>query len=130
MIEYILPWPPTLNKIYTPFGNRIILSEIGRRYVIALSNALPTGKVNTLTGRLSLKLILHPPLRLSGNKWDICNREKVFCDALTKCGVYKDDSQIDEINIIRGNYLESAPNGAVHLFIVEFQKKLKTPVPK
>lgn len=52
---------------------------------------------------------MHPPAKLASGKqaWDIANREKCLCDAMTKQRVWLDDSQIDTMVIQRGE-----PRGA------------------
>ena len=102
-----LPWPPSLNRIWTATrrGRKaaIILSPVARSYKAALARALPTGRVPpALTGRLLVWLTLHPPLNFGEQKWDIANREKLLFDCLTAQRVWLDDSQIDALVVLRG----------------------------
>ena len=98
-----LPWPPSVNRIWRASNDRIILSQPARRYHKAAANALSPGKVETLRGRLAVRVVLHPPFSLGvGTRWDIMNREKCMCDALTKQRVWLDDSQIDDFHALRG----------------------------
>lgn len=118
-ISLSLPWPPSLNRLYRAVSGRVVLSEEGRRYSLQVSNALPTGKVEPLAGRLSVEIVFCPPEKLIGKAWDIANREKVFCDALTKCRVWLDDEQIDDMRITRGPALSNYPSGVVLMSIRE-----------
>lgn len=103
-----LPWPPSLNRIWRAVGGKILLSMIARNYKKAASAALPVGRVPTpLAGRLMVWMVLHPPLKLAGSRWDIANREKLMIDCLTEQRVWLDDSQIDAMVILRGT-----PSGA------------------
>lgn len=109
-----MPWPPSVNRIWTPLGRRIILSLIARNYTKAAARAMPNGRVAPpLTGRLLVWLTMNPPEDLPKAKdgtqptWDIANREKILCDVLTKQRVWLDDSQIDCMVIQRGE-----PRGA------------------
>lgn len=95
-----LPWPPSVNRIWRALGNRVVLSLLARRYHKAAANALPTGRVEPLRGRLAVYVVLYPPVNLAG-EWDIMNREKCMCDALTKQRVWLDDSQIDDFHVVR-----------------------------
>lgn len=101
-VTLTLPWPPSVNRIWRAVGGRIILSLLARRYHKAAANALPSGKVDTLTGRLAVHVVLYPPASLKNVCHDVMNREKIVCDALTKQRVWGDDSQIDDFHIVRG----------------------------
>jgi crossover junction endodeoxyribonuclease RusA len=94
-----------VNRIWRAVGGRNILSKAARRYKTVAARALPVGRVPPpLTGRLVVWLTLHPPVALTetGQRWDIANREKLVCDALTAQRVWLDDSQIDAMIILRG----------------------------
>lgn len=100
-----MPWPPSVNRIWRAVGGRVILSKAARTYKARAARLLPTGRVPApLTGRLLVWLTMHPPDKLtrSGKPWDIANREKLLCDALTHQRVWLDDSQIDALVILRG----------------------------
>lgn len=105
-----MPWPPSVNRIWRATLGRVILSKQARRYKERAAKFLPTGRVAPpLTGRLLVWLTMHPPTELAkgGQVWDIANREKMLCDALTAQRVWLDDSQIDALVILRGE-----PRGA------------------
>lgn len=100
-----MPWPPSVNRIWRAVLGRIILSQVARTYKARAAQALPAGRVPApLTGRLLVWLTMCPPEKLdrSGKAWDIANREKLLCDALTAQRVWLDDSQIDALVILRG----------------------------
>lgn len=111
-----MPWPPSVNRIWRAFGGRIILSLLARNYAKAAAKALPVGHVQPpLTGRLLVWLTMCPPTKMAkGHAWDIANREKCLCDAMTKQRVWLDDSQIDAMVILRG---EPCDNGRVDVTI-------------
>lgn len=94
-----------MNRIWRAVGGRILLSALARRYHKAAANALPSGKVEPLRGRLAVHVVLHPPVKLEARKtlWDVMNREKCMCDALTKQRVWLDDSQVDDFHVARGS---------------------------
>lgn len=114
MIELSVPWPPSVNRIWRVHGKRIILSAAARSFYRAAAAALPKGCVKPLAGRLEVWLTLHPPTKLGAKSYDICNREKLLCDALTKQRVWLDDSQIDTMVITRG---APCPKGRVDVTI-------------
>lgn len=110
-----LPWPPSLNRIWRAVGGRVILSNAAREWKIAAANALPTGRVDPLRGRLVVWLHLCPPA--GSCKYDIANREKLLCDTLTEQRVWLDDEQIDLMVIARGAPYDK---GYVDILIKEY----------
>lgn len=102
-VQFVLPFPPSVNRIWRCLGCRIVLSAAARAWIKAAHNALPAGPVPVpLKGRLRVRIDLYAPRELAGRPWDIFNREKLLCDFLTKERVWLDDSQIDEGLIVRG----------------------------
>jgi len=102
-LELALPWPLSVNRIWRAFGERVLLSAAARAYGRSVSSALPTGRIAPpIDGRLAVTILLCPPRSISDSVWDIANREKLLCDALTKNKVWRDDSQIDWIAMVRG----------------------------
>lgn len=117
-ITLTLPWPPSVNKIWRAVAGRIVLSAAARQYAIRAANALPTGHVAPLRGRLKVRMELFPPAGVN-SKWDIGNREKCVCDVLTKQRVWLDDSQIDDLHIIRK---DAVKDGQLIMTIVEISE--------
>jgi len=114
-LTLVLPFPPSLNRIYRSVCGRVVLSKAAREWCVEAKNALPAGKVKPLTGRLDVMIDLIPPKRLQGKEWDIANREKILCDLLTKQRIWLDDSQIDRILIIRGSSVGREGSSVVHI---------------
>lgn len=94
-----LPWPPSVNHYWRHVGARTLISKAGREYRQSVELAvLIAGGRRNLLGRLSLRIAASPPdLR----RRDLDNVLKAPLDALAKCGVYEDDSQIDELIVRR-----------------------------
>jgi len=111
-----LPWPPSVNRIWRAILGRIVLSESARKYGVKLANALPTGPVDPLRGRLFVTMLMCPPMSLKNRAHDIANREKCLIDGLTKQRVWVDDSQIDMMLIARGAPCDA---GRVEMLIQE-----------
>lgn len=96
-LQYILPFPPSVNGYWRAFRGRNILSKRGREYRADALDAV--GKVGgQLAGRLQVSLDLHPP---DARRRDIDNYCKGVLDALTHAGVWLDDEQIDKLNILK-----------------------------
>ena len=53
-----------------------------------------------MTGRIKMSILVCPP---DARRRDLDNVCKATLDALQKANVYDDDSQIDRLEIVRGN---------------------------
>lgn len=105
MIRLNLPWPPSVNRIWRtpnkgPLAGRTMLAADGREYRLAVRNTVANQlrAFPQLGGRLRVVLTLNPPDR---RRRDIDNSAKAVLDSLMHAGVYQDDSQIDDLHIIR-----------------------------
>ena len=113
----ILPWPPSVNRLWRSVRGRNILSREGREYrVEALSALFGQGYPRPpLTGRLSVRIEAFPPDR---RRRDLSNLIKAPEDLLTHGGVWLDDSQIDELSIVRR---EVTPGGRLVVTVTELE---------
>ena len=110
-----LPFPPSANTYYRAIPRRIkgrlravnILSEKGREYPKKCKIAIGFWPHEPITGRLMMLVDLFPPDK---RKRDLDNYIKPLQDALTKCRIFEDDSQIDILLI---NRREIVPGGKV-----------------
>ena len=102
MIEIDLPYPPSANSYYRhptkgALAGRHLISAEGRKYRLKIMEMVRP--LNThMPGRLAVTLTCHMPDR---RRRDLGNVEKALCDALTHAGLWYDDSQIDDLRIIR-----------------------------
>jgi len=99
-LKLTLPWPPSVNGYWRAVKGRQILAKKGREYKkqVALSVISQGGK-KWLPGRLNVAVDLYPPDK---RRRDVDNfGGKALLDALGNAGVYNDDSQIDELHIVR-----------------------------
>ena len=116
MISLTLPFPPAVNNITAVVRGRKITSQRGRQYrADAVARIKEQYRGPVLAGRLAVKLVIIPPCR---RKRDIDNYSKAALDAITAAGVWQDDSQVDQLTIIRG---EKAPGGGCLVEIVEME---------
>lgn len=94
-----LPWPPTVNHYYTVARGRKILSAKGRKYKSDCQWLLASQKPDKARGSsVSVTIHAHPPDK---RKRDLDNLLKPVLDILTESQLIEDDSQIDELSIIR-----------------------------
>lgn len=97
--DYILPWPPSVNRYWRSFRGRAIISREGRAYrdkVILEIRA--KGIPPRMTGKVRVDIEVWPPDR---RRRDLDNILKAPLDALAYAGVYMDDSQIDQLQVRR-----------------------------
>lgn len=114
-ITLTLPYPPSVNSIWRRVGNRTLLSARGRRYHDAVRVQLVLARHNRepIAGPVICWLLVNPPDR---RKRDLDNIPKVIFDAMTKCRVWRDDSQVQFFAIARSGVI---PGGCVGLAIYE-----------
>jgi crossover junction endodeoxyribonuclease RusA len=95
-----LPMPPSVNALYRVFRGRSILSKPGRDwYKIAIPSLQAQANGWRCPNRAALTLTFRFP---DYRRCDISNRIKALEDAITKAGLWDDDSLVDEIHMYRG----------------------------
>ena len=89
----ILPWPPSTNKTWRRSGARIHVSTKTKTFRMAVASIVMASRMaRPITGALEVRVTLCPP--------DLRRRDednfagKSLFDAMTKAGVWLDDSQI------------------------------------
>ena len=108
-ISITLPWPPSTNRIWRNVVVRgkpqTLLSKEGREFrSLAGKHCLLSGiSGKKLSGRIEVTLVASPPDR---RHRDLDNVLKATLDALTHAGVWLDDSQIDRLEISRGEIIK------------------------
>ena len=108
-----LPYPPTTNHAYAVRNGRKIKSATARAYANEVSWRVaderrvdPDGWHPTPTDRLTVVIHVHPP---DNRRRDLANTEKLALDAV--CAALDiDDSQIDQLTLVRGVTLKSDPH--------------------
>lgn len=107
--EVLLPWPPSTNRIWRNVvvkgKPQTLLSQEGRAFrVLAGKHCLAYGlSGKQLSGRIEVMLVAMPPDK---RQRDLDNVLKATLDALTHAGVWLDDSQIDRLEICRGEIIK------------------------
>ena len=111
-----LPMPPSVNHYWAKSVKRakgksyvhVRLSDRAHKFrndVVAqvADIAHRHGSIRTHNGRIRAVVTLHGATKRS---FDVDNYGKGLFDALTYCKVYKDDSQIDEMIVKRGDVIK------------------------
>lgn len=110
--QIVLPWPPSTNTCYRNINGRTILSEAARAFKAKVIAAVwSNGPVPRFDQRLRVLIKLWQPTRRSV---DVDNRIKPILDALVNACVMDDDSQVDELTIVRMSVLKG---GACSVYI-------------
>lgn len=119
-VVFALPWPPSVNHYWLslrkgPMAGRVIISTEGKQYRQAVAAAVIDQRVpvNMLTGKLALWIHVLPPNRM---RRDLDNLPKAVLDSLTHAGVFRDDSDIDDLRITR---YAVRPGGELQIRITE-----------
>ena len=103
MVEFELPYPPSVNHYWRRVGARTLISRGGRAFRQAVCAILAARGVRPLAGPLTLEIVIYPPDR---RRRDIDNVQKALLDALQHGGAYGDDSQIIRLSIEKGDPIE------------------------
>lgn len=99
-----LPYPPSLNTYWRNVGGRVLISAKGRSYRTQVAQVIMLARQSggiaawPIIDRLAVRIDAAPPDR---RKRDLDNITKALLDALTHAGVWLDDSQIDDLRIVR-----------------------------
>lgn len=93
-----LPWPLSVNAMYRTFRGRLILSKRGRQYQTEAVAAILEQKRRKFKYRVEILFELFPP---DERRRDIDNTLKGLLDALVHSNILEDDSQVDDLRIVR-----------------------------
>lgn len=113
MIHLTLPLAPTINHYYGQRGARRYIKSAGQAYRQTVAEIVAEAGHQTLEGRISLFAAIYPANRI---RQDLDNRSKALQDALTNAGVWLDDSQIDELHLVRRDVVKG---GKIEVIILE-----------
>lgn len=105
MLEFKLPYPPSINSYYRNYRGRMVISEQGRVYrqliLLTLWQCITNSEKSPrkpLSGDLSVEVFVYPPDKRIR---DIDNIQKCLFDSLQHAGLYHNDYQICSQYILR-----------------------------
>lgn len=115
-VKLILPYPPSVNSYWQANGHRRFISKEGVKFTKEVQEYV---KLNHLKGfgdkKVAVSVMIHPR---SKRRFDLDNTLKAILDAMMKAGMYDDDSQIEFIEIARGEEVDGG-QAIVHLYEYE-----------
>jgi Holliday junction resolvase RusA-like endonuclease len=96
MLQFELPYPPSINHYWRRVWSRTLISREGRRFRHNVVAILAAMNIEPMTGPLQVDVEVFPP---DNRRRDIDNVQKALLDALEHGGAYGDDSQIMKLSI-------------------------------
>ncbi len=116
MTSIRLPYPPTGNHAIRHTANgHYPTKELKAFRLRVMAEAIAHKLAEPLRGRLQVVCEITPPDR---RRRDLDNAWKTIADACTAAGLWLDDSQIDDLRLIRGQP-DSSGGGRVEILFGE-----------
>ena len=114
-----LAFPPSANHYWRYVNSQVLKSKDARDYIKAVGQVWMVSRQKAFPKdeRLKLEVLAMPKDK---RRRDLDNLLKILCDALESAGVFKNDSQIDEIIIKRG---QQHPDGKLLLTLEPIERK-------
>lgn len=101
-LKLSLPWPPSTNTYWRHNRGRTHISAKGLAFRELVSALYFAAGAPQAKGRIALVIEAYPP---DHRARDLDNLLKATQDALTHAGMWRDDSDIDDLRVIRCNVL-------------------------
>jgi len=112
-VKLTLPYPPSVNTYWRANGKRRYISKEGVEFADAVKKIVnESGSIRFGDKLVAMSIMIHPR---SKRKFDLDNTLKAILDALMKAGMYDDDSQIEFIEIARGEFVDGGQS-VVHIY--------------
>jgi crossover junction endodeoxyribonuclease RusA len=92
----VLPFPPSVNRLWRQFKGRTILSAEGRKYRLLVMGHVDSQMNRSFDGPVGVVIHAYLP---DARRRDLDNLLKASLDALTHAKVWEDDSQIRRLTI-------------------------------
>lgn len=104
--SFRLPYPPTANNLFRtltkgPLAGRRVLTGDAKDYRKLVGRQLMLQRVplRSLSGKLAVAIVVHPPDRRARDLDNVC---KTLLDSLKAAEFILDDSDIDDLHLLRG----------------------------
>lgn len=113
-----LPFPPSVNHYWGVRGIHRFVDQKGKFFRAKVGEIVSEANIQPIQGRMAVFISLFPPDR---RKRDLDNVLKALLDALQHAGCYEDDSQIDDLQIVR---CEVRKGGSCVVLLTEIDSEL------
>ena len=118
--ELYLPFPPSVNNYYVKTRYGVHISSKGRKFRTQVAEAVNEQMPGVnIDHKMLVEVVLYMPDKRIR---DLGNYDKALMDSLTLCGLWEDDSLIDQQFFYRG---EVVKGGSVFMRIAEAGPVLK-----
>jgi len=94
-VTFDLPWPPSVNRYWRKWNNRMVISNEGRAYRDLVAQQL----LGQATRRDCPMVVVIEAYRPDRRKRDLDNLLKAVLDSLTYAGVWSDDSVVVDLRV-------------------------------
>lgn len=111
--EKVLPMPPSVNNLYGYGRGGVHLKTEVVKFREQIKLMIGPICHTPYAGRLAMDIFVTPG---TNHRRDMDNLSKCLLDALTKVGVYADDSQIDDVRIRRAQVQKDNPHVLVRMY--------------
>jgi len=101
-----LPEPLSLNRAYRTYQGRMLISREGRAYKKAVACLVSASRIRFGNKKVAVHIKVHFSNK---RRHDLDNTFKVMLDAMADGRLYDDDSQIDDLHIVRGEMRKDKP---------------------
>ncbi len=111
-----IPYPPSVNTYWGFHGHRRFLTPKALEFKAHVAHVVSLQDVKFGDARLRIKIVLHAPDK---RVRDIDNVLKPTLDAFVQAGLLNDDSQVDELTVIRG---KQCKGGKAEIYVASIQQ--------
>lgn len=115
-VFFEISYPPSVNTYWGFHGHRRFLTPKAVEFKTQVAHVVSQQSIHFGNARLRIKIVLHAPDK---RVRDLDNTIKPTLDALVQAGLFNDDSQVDDLTVLRG---EPCKGGRASIFVASIQQ--------
>lgn len=124
MVEFFLPFPPSVNSLWRTARGRMYRSTRYTTWLQRAGDAVSgVWRSNPISGPVSVEIRVYGD---SQRRWDLDNRCKAVLDLLQDQGVIEDDEQVHHLVMHRG---PQRPGGGAWVIVQRMDPETAPPWP-